>query len=207
MPTILAAAALGALTGYLVGLTTSSVVGPVLSALLAMAAGVAALTGVQNPFLPKGEGAAERGRIHNFAVFGFAAAAVVGVSAGLWIRSHNLLSPQPAAIQAQWQALGFERETAAQIALISLTGIKLDDSGAAAPPEGGKTTAASYLFAETATDTCQRTNPATAPDADEARNAWKLSPGRWPQFAEAMPDTDKAGLQAFWQSFCAGGSQ
>jgi hypothetical protein len=202
VPAILAAAALGVLTGYLVGLSASPVVAAVVSALLAMVAGIAALTGLKNPFLKEDDAAAPRGRRHDYSAFAFALATIAAVSAGLWIRNHNLLSPDPAALQAQWQAVGFDRDTAARIALASLTGISIEQEGAAtvAAPEGPR--ASTLLFSLAETEACQRTDPGRAPSADEARHAWQLAPGDWPAFAAAMADADLEALRLFWETVC-----
>ena len=202
MPAILAATALGALTGYLIGLSTSPVVGAVLSGLLAMAAGVAALTGVQNPFLPKGESAAARTRMHNLAVAGFALAALAGVSAGLLVRSHNLLSPSPSELKAEWQALGFDEDTSARIALASLTGITLEAEGAPALAQGEGGAMASLLFATAGSAACQRTDPARMRDPQAALDAWSRAPAPWPRFAEAMEGAGMDRLEILWAAVC-----
>src|SRR3546814_13156069 len=72
MAMVAAACALGLLTGLLVCFSTSGVTASVVSALLAMAAGVAALTGVKNPFLPTGDSGAPRSNGHNWTLFPFA---------------------------------------------------------------------------------------------------------------------------------------
>ncbi len=202
-PEMLAATSLGVLTGYLVGLSASPVVAAVVSALIAMAAGVTALGGASNLLMKDDDATGPRGRRHDYAAFAFALAAVAGVTAGIWVRSHNLLSPAPSVLQAQWQALGFDQETAARIALISLTGIAMEQEGASklAAPDGVR--ASTLLFSETGSDACQRTDPARAPDADEARRAWRLAPGDWPDLAVAMKDADLEGLKLLWSLSCA----
>ena len=195
MAKVAAACALGLLTGLLVGLSTSGVTASVVSAALAMAAGVMALTGISNPFLPKGESAALRSAGHDWAVFCFAVVTIAGLGGGLWMRTHDTLSPSPAELVARWQAAGFEAAEARRIVAGQYGG----------GGEGGKSAAvaatATVLFAGDAA-TCQRTDPARAPDAAEARNAWSLAPEPWPALAKNLADQPKAGLQAVWTGLC-----
>ncbi|MGD1878086.1 MAG: hypothetical protein ACFB13_11360 [Kiloniellaceae bacterium] len=197
MAKIAAACALGLLTGLLVGLSTAGVTASVVSAALAMAAGVMALTGITNPFLPKGENAAARSAGHDWAVFCFAVVTVAGLGGGLWMRTHDTLSPTPGELVARWQAAGFEAAEARRIVTAQL--------GAAAGGGDGMGPAlvktATVLFSGDAA-TCQRTDPARAPDAAEARNAWSLAPDPWPALAKNLADQPKAGLQAVWTGLC-----
>src|SRR3546814_3256817 len=130
MAMVAAACALGLLTGLLVGFSTSGVTASVVSAPLAMAAGVAALTGVKNPFLPTGDSGAPRSNGHNWALCAFALLTVLGLGSGLWARTHDAPSPTPPEIAARWQAIGLSQETAGRLAGLQVTGVNL-------PPEGG----------------------------------------------------------------------
>lgn len=203
-----AACSLGLLTGLLIGLSTSGVTGSVVSALLAMAAGVVALTGVKNPFLPKGEHAAERSAGHNWAVSAFAILTIVGLGSGLWARTHDLLSPSPGEIAERWTGIGLEPEVARRIAVLQLGGLSLSAEGEvkAETPEALKKTG-SVLFSGVSDADCQRTDPARAPDAAEARNAWSLAPAPWPDLAAGLAELSKDGLQAVWASHCSGASE
>jgi len=200
---IAAACALGLLTGLLVGLSTSGVTASVVSAVLAMAAGVAALTGIANPFLPSGEKAAQRSAGHNWAVFGFALLTVAGLGGGLWARTHSALSPSPQEIAERWQAAGLSPQTASRLAVLQITGADLSETGAvkagAAEPVQAM---ASVLFSDTSPATCQRTDPSRAPDAGEARNTWSLAPAPWPALAKHLEAMPKATLQAVWAGLC-----
>lgn len=200
-----AACSLGLLTGLLIGLSTSGVTGSVVSAVLAMAAGVVALTGVKNPFLPKGESAAERSPGHNWAVSAFAVMTIVGLGSGLWARTHDLLSPAPGEIVANWTGIGLAPEAARRIAVLQLSGLSLSGKGEvkAESPEALKKTA-SILFAGVSDADCQRTDPSRAPDAGEARNNWSLAPAPWPELAAGLPDVSKESLQIVWASHCEG---
>lgn len=204
MATIAAACALGLLTGLLVGLSTSGVTASVVSALLAMAAGVAALTGAKNPFLPTGESAAQRDDGHNWALFAFALLTVIGLGSGLWARTHDALSPSPQEIAARWEALGLSREAAGRLAVLQLTGATLSDAGVVetAGP-AAPSPLASVLFSDAADGSCQRTDPSRAPDAGEARNAWSLAPAPWPALAQNLATAPPATLQAVWSGLCA----
>ncbi|TQV77852.1 hypothetical protein [Denitrobaculum tricleocarpae] len=203
-----AACSLGLLTGLLIGLSTSGVTGSVVSAVLAMAAGVVALTGVKNPFLPKGENAAERSAGHNWAVSAFALLTIVGLGSGLWARTHDLLSPAPGEIAARWTGIGLAPEVAQRIAVLQLSGLSLNAEGEvkAESPEALKKTA-SILFSGVSDADCQRTDPSRAPDAAEARNTWSLAPEPWPDLAAGLADLPIDSLQTVWASHCEGASR
>ncbi len=202
-----AACSLGLLTGLLIGLSTSGLTGSVVSAVLAMAAGVVALTGVKNPFLPKGESAAERSPGHNWAVSAFALLTIIGLGSGLWARTHDLLSPTPGEIAARWTGIGVEPEVAQRIAVLQLSGLSLSAKGEvkAESPEALKKTA-SILFSGVSEADCQRTDPSRAPDAKEARNNWSLAPAPWPDLAAGLAEVSKDNLQTVWASHCEGAS-
>ncbi len=197
-----AACALGLLTGLLIGLSTSGVTGSVVSAVLAMAAGVVALTGVKNPFLPKGESAAPRSPGHNWAVTAFAVMTIAGLGSGLWARTHDLLSPTPQEIAAQWQAIGLAPETARRIAVRQLSGLTLSAEGEVKAEADGPLKTSSVLFSGEAGAACQRTDPSRAPNAAEARNTWSLAPAPWPSLAASLSAAPKDILQAAWSGLC-----
>lgn len=198
-----AAVSLGLLTGLLIGLSTSGVTASVVSAVLAMAAGVVALTGVKNPFLPKGESAAERSPGHNWAVAAFALTTVIALVLGLTLRTHNAFSPTPVELAVQWRSAGLSEEQARHLAVLQLTGASLKAGGGVeAGPGDTPMTAASVLFNITSPETCGRTDPARAPDAAEARNAWSLAPEPWPGLARALPEAPQATLRAVWSGLC-----
>ncbi|WP_422369491.1 hypothetical protein [Pelagibius sp.] len=198
-----AACALGLLTGLLIGLSTSGVTGSVVSAVLAMAAGVVALTGVKNPFLPKGESAAPRSAGHNWAVTAFAVMTIAGLGSGLWARTHDLLSPTPQEIAERWQAIGLAPEIARRVAVWQLSGLTLSTEGeVSAEAAEGPLKTASVLFSGEAGAACQRTDPSRAPDAAEARNAWSLAPAPWPALAASLSEVPKETLQAAWSGLC-----
>lgn len=203
MAMVAAACGLGLLTGLLVGLSTAGVTASVVSALLAMAAGVAALTGVTNPFLPTGDSAAGRSATHNWALLAFALAAVAGLGGGLWVRTHDLLSPSPQEVAARWQAAGLSKESAARLAVLQLTGATLaEDGGMEAAADNQPSALASVLFSVVAAEDCQRTDPSRAPDADEARTAWSLAPAPWPALAESLVEAPQSTLLAVWTGLC-----
>src|SRR3546814_19286404 len=94
-----------------------------------MAAGVAALTGVKNPFLPTGDSGAPRSNGHNWALCAFALLTVLGLGSGLWARTHDALSPTPQEIAARWQAIGLSQETAGRLAVLQGTGVNPHPQG------------------------------------------------------------------------------
>lgn len=204
MAALVAASALGLLTGLLVGLSASPVVASVISALLAMAAGIAALTGVKNPFLGKGDEPRERRAAHDWAVVAFAVLAIAGLGSGLWARTHDALSPSPKEIAAKWVEAGLDKEVAARLAAFAMTGAVIDAEGTIVKAEAGgaKPTSSTVLFSQDVAGGCQRTDPTRPKDADEARNAWRLAPAPWPQLAEALSDVPLDTLTSVWTSLC-----
>lgn len=201
-----AASSLGLLTGLLIGLSTSPVVASVVSALLAMAAGIMALTGVKNPFLAKGEEAQGRKASHDWAVMAFAVMAIAGLGGGLWARTHDALSPAPQELAAKWIDAGLDADVAARLAAFRLTGAMINAGGeiAEAQADSGKAATSTVLFAHTSKSGCQRTNPSRMKDANEARNAWRLAPAPWPRLADALRETPIDTLASVWTSLCAG---
>ena len=199
MAKMAAACALGLLTGLLVGMSTSGVTASVVSAALAMVAGVVALTGIANPFLPKGENAAARAAGHDWAVFFFAVATIAGLGGGLWMRTHDTLSPTPDELLARWQAAGFEAAEARGIVVRHL----VDAAGESGGKDTGARASATVLFSTDAA-TCQRTDPSRAPDSAEARNSWSLAPEPWPALANSLAAMPKDSLQAVWTGLCGG---
>jgi hypothetical protein len=200
MARTLAAAGLGALTGALVGLSAAGVVASVVSALLAMAAGLVALTGSVNPAAAGGP--REPGQDRAVAVF--AAVALVGLGAGLWVRTHGLLSPSPAETAALWREAGLDEAAAARVAAFTLAGVALSPEGGLEAGEAARPVAASVFFSGEETGDCARVDPARNADPAEVRRSWALAAAPWPRLAETLAAADHATLGAVWSGLCEG---
>lgn len=108
---VLAGLALGALLGLLVGLSSSPVTATLVSGLAAL---LGALLGLQ-----RGEGAPALAPVR---VVGLGLGGVLGVFGGMWIRTHDLLAPLPAAEVARWEAAGLRHEDALAVVVARRTG-------------------------------------------------------------------------------------
>ena len=87
--------------------------------------------------------------------------------------------------------------------MLQLTGANLTAEGAVeAGAAEGPIQAASVLFSAVPAGDCQRSDPARAPDAAEARTAWSLAPDPWPGLAKALSDQPQTVLQAVWSGLC-----
>lgn len=195
---VFAAAALGAAAGLLIGLSTSEVVGGVISALVALASSLVALSDAK---LVPGVGA-ERSPADNGAVMLFAIALICGVLAGLHTRTHNTFSPTPGEIATQWKQAGFTDADARTIALYQLHGLQLAAGKVTASDSAGKNAAQSVLFSGDVSSTCASTNPENAPSVDEAKNSWALSEAPWPGLAKTLEDKDLESFRQVWKGLC-----
>jgi hypothetical protein len=106
-----AGSGLGLLVGVLLGLSVTQLVGGVVAALSAVLAGFFGLSGM-----------AGAGRSWRIGAFGFGC--VLGVLAGLAIRSGALLAPSIASDVARWQLAGFPPEEARAYVLYERLGVK-----------------------------------------------------------------------------------
>ena len=98
-------AGIGLLFGVIMGTSTTPTVATVLGALTAM---LAAILGLNDSLFNN----AKAVRIGSF---GFAC--VLGAYLGMFVRSHNLLSPSPEALKAQYVNLGLSEEQAVQLVI------------------------------------------------------------------------------------------
>lgn len=152
MAELFAGAGTGLLLGLLLGLAASPVVGVVVGALAAL---LAALVGVQLPGRGDAPSPNQR-RAGHWRAAAFSLACVLGVLGGLYIRTHDLLSPAPHSLQQRVDELtgiGFSASEARRIVVLH----KLDDTPiAAATPTAPSSK--SLLFAAQA-ERCERLNP------------------------------------------------
>ena len=130
---IVAGAGLGLLVGMLLGLSVTQVVGGVVAALSAILAGFFGLSGLAGPV-----------RSWRIGAFGFGC--VLGVVAGLAIRSGTLLAPSVASDVQKWQQAGFPPEEARAYVLYERLGVK--PGGATIGERPAPNAASNVLFAD-----------------------------------------------------------
>ena len=199
---IAAALALGLATGLLIGLSSSELVAAVVTALVALATTLVALGG---PALVAGKAPPERDAADDAALVAFAGALVIAVLAGLYVRTHDLLSPSPEVLTARWEAAGFSSAEARRIASHTLRGIDLGDGTAplaATGPAAASATARSVLFSGEYKSRCASTDPTRAPDRGELLNTWSLAGEPWQVLSVALTEAPDGQLMAVWSALC-----
>ena len=143
---LVAGGGLGVLFGLLVGLTTTPVVASVLASLVALAVAFVGLS----ESAPAGISPATPLRL---AVFSLCAA--IFVLAGIYVRTHGLLSPSAASISRELTEAGFDPEEAKDLVRLRLFGVMPEGATTVAPDNLGGRVAASTLFSADAED-CRR---------------------------------------------------
>ena len=110
---VAAGGGMGLLVSMLLGLSVAQVVGGVVAALAALLGGFFGLSG--------------RGRIAPWRVSAFGVACVIGIVAGLTIRSGALLAPTVEQDVAQWERAGYPKDQA--LALVALARLGVQPAG------------------------------------------------------------------------------
>ena len=131
---------IGLLFGIIMGTSTTPTVATVLGALTAVLAGV---LGLNDKYFNN----AKAVRIGSF---GFAC--VIGAYMGLFVRSHNLLSPSPEALKEQYVQLGFSEERALELVLYKEFGFTIEEEA----PSQTVTTVDNYEQANSDTNDNQK---------------------------------------------------
>ena len=173
---IFAGVGLGVLTGLLVGLSASPVVASVVGAI---AASIVTLLG-----LAPGDGSRKlfaSGSALRLGTFGLACA--LATLLGLYIRTHDLLSPTPDQQIASLHKAGLNQEQATQWVLAKRF-----------EPTGKAGVGSSVLFSGTGVDDCQEFDPTRYKDAQEQLAHFQSIGGRYLAFAtgiQSLSDSDK----------------
>ncbi|TIX87691.1 hypothetical protein [Rhizobium sp. P44RR-XXIV] len=132
---------LGALTGIIVGLTTASVVVTVLSSVLAIATAFVGLAG---------DTKLTAVTVNHARVASFAVAMIFTLLGGMWIRTHDLLSPNPKEIYDQLVTANVKPDDAADLVVFAKFGLLPKDKSAAnSDPANVTKRIQSSLFADT----------------------------------------------------------
>jgi hypothetical protein len=202
-----AGAALGLLLGLLIGLSNSPVVAVVVGAL---ASGLMVLLG----FVPNKVAAADAGagaagvdalRAAGWRLAGFGFACSAALLAGMYIRTHEAMSPTPEAQMKRLTAAGFSADEARAWVAFKDAGLLFKTGGGTGPggTAGGGETAtvvdkehsgansgSSFLFAQAGVDNCRMFTEENYPSGDEELRALTAAGAPFKAMAEALRPLD-----------------
>jgi len=219
---ILSGGSIGLLLGLLMGLSASPVVALVVGALAALLSSLV----IPQPKSAATDTTVARQRDAGIRATALGITAIVGVFLGLWIRTHNLLSPEPASMKEQVDrlvAVGFSPEEARRLvaskefpAATSSSAPAAAASGGSAKPQSGSSDSkaadpkSTALFKVDA-QTCQQIAPsrfkdvATAAAAYEAAGHLRLARIARGLVAAVPTETEReSALKAVTEAICAG---
>jgi hypothetical protein len=195
---------LGLLVGILVGLSSSPVVSVVVGAI---AAGMVTLLGFTRP-AKEGESSYAEGSTVRLGGFGVACA--VAVLLGLFIRTHNWLSPSIADQVAEVQKAGFSSEEARRWVAYKNVGAILESrstrgsgGGMDAPApavRGAESLAGSVLFAGADSGECQHFDTGRYKDVSEHLYSLRQLVGKYAEYAEKISTLDATQQKAVLES-------
>lgn len=190
---LFAGAAIGFLVGFLIGLSVSEIVGAAVGALTALIAAFFGLTAESRP------ASARLGR-----VTGFALAAVVGLLAGIYLRTHDSLSESLRSRVDEWVSAGYSKPTARALVVYQRTGLLPEGWSRASDPRPASSDSTALFRGSS--EECGRLDPKSFPDANELANAFALAGGDWARVARPSDGTavDRELLEAVWRLACAG---
>lgn len=199
---ILTGSALGLLIGLLVSLSVSPVVGTVVGALVAL---IAAFFGLRPGDGGQPGNVPAAGTDHPWRIIAFSIAGLIAIALGLFIRTHDMLSPSIAAEVKRWTDAGYDVPVAQRLVALGRTGVDIappagQSAAASAPPASDK----SVLF-----DTTESSCGLLSGDAYGNTAAWiaalRTAGGLWPKVAAsaaADPAHERAILEAEWTLIC-----
>ncbi len=190
--------ALGLCVGTLMGMTTAPVVGTVVGALAAL---FATIFGVKDQDL------STFGRIGGFGVL-----CVLGVVAGIYLRTHNSLGISAGQQVAEWRAAGFREDVARSIVLYKELGVLVDPNGGLTTTQRAEKIApqpslTSTTLSSTAAEECANMAPSQFGD-DPARivQSYQAAGGDWETLANAIsaapPDNRSTLIHAAYDLAC-----
>jgi hypothetical protein len=179
---LFAGAGLGLLVGFLVGLSSSPVVAVVVGAL---SAAIVTLLGFVRP-AKEGEPASSDGSVVRLGSFGLVC--TLAILAGLYIRTHNFLSPTITQQVAEVKSAGYSDDDAHK-----WVWSKNLSTGAGTGAEGDKArpVAGSYLFSAVNTGECQHFDGSRYKDTKEHLNALQQLGGKYAEYADKISRLDR----------------
>ena len=184
---LFAGAGLGLLVGILVGLSSSPVVSTVVGAL---AAGIITLLGFVRPGKDD-ESAHTGGSMVRLGSFGLACTAAV--LSGLFIRTHNWLSPSLAEQVAEVRKAGYGDEEARRWVASRNIGMATGSESEKSRPTGGTASVAgSILFSGGDSGECQYFDTNRYKNTQEHLYALKQLGGKYAKYAEKISTLDSS---------------
>lgn len=203
---LFAGVGLGLLVGVLVGLSSSPVVAVVVGAL---AAGMVTLLGFTRSG-KDGEPSYSEGSVIRLGGFGVACAAAVLF--GLFIRTHNWLSPSISSQVSEVQKAGYSDEEARRwvayknIGAILESGSSKGSDNQSTPARGTESVAGSVLFSGANSGECQHFDTSRYKDAPEHLYSLRQLGGKYAEYAEKISTLDatqqKTVLESLRILFC-----
>jgi hypothetical protein len=198
IPEAAAGGAIGALVGTIVGLSASPVVGTVLGAI---SAALLALLGLSSNSAERGAG--RHPNSVRITAFGFSC--VLGIVLGVLTRTHDWLSPTPAARIQTLVAAGYSVKNARDAVFLSQYGFVPSgqpiDANARRP-----STSDSVLFADAGTDYCSSLAQARFSNIRERLQAFDQRGGKFSRLATQVktlpPESWQTQLNAAFEFAC-----
>jgi hypothetical protein len=193
-PEIVAGSGLGLLTGFLLGLSQSGVVGAVVAAL---AGALAAFLGLsQQDATKSGE------RSVRTAAFGFAC--VIGVIGGLFTRAHDLAGPSIGSQVRQFTEARYPEDEARALVSFKLFGLVPAGRTVVEPPRTNAIS--SVLFASHSATECTNLQSNRFASSALRLQAAQSAGGAWKSLADAIanlpPDQSAAAFEAGYRLAC-----
>lgn len=187
MGQLFAGAGLGLLVGVLVGLSSSPVVSVVVGAL---AAGMVTLLGFTRP-AKEGEPAYKEGSVARLGSFGVACTAAVLL--GLFVRTHNWLSPSIAEQVAEVRKAGYTEDEARRWVALRNIGTAPGSENEKSKSGGGNgAVAGSVLFAGGNSGECQYFDTNRYKDVPEHLYALRQQGGTYAEYADKISTLDSS---------------
>jgi hypothetical protein len=216
---VLTGASLGALVGLYVGLSTSPIVSTIvgtLTSLLTTLVGLKLVLDKQEP----SEGGESIGsfKIKMVLLSAFAMACIVFTISGMYLRTHNTLSPTLSEKYTAWEKAGFSKEEIKKILLFQELGIQTGKEGisegitSVSPLSENAKAQSSVLFrAEVSIEACDLINVSVDQSLPVILDNFTTNGGIWEQWAKDinknLPEKHKKqALLALKESVCAGSS-
>ena len=179
-----AGAAIGALVGLLIGLSISQLAGVLVASLTALLAAFFGLSVVATGDKTPG------GRPRSARMGSFALVAALGLLAGIFIRTHDLLGPTPGERVAAWNDAGYPPEEAR--ALVAFERLGLLPAGREGQGRATPAATSSFLFSGPAASRCDTLARRHYGGAAELLQAMQAAGQGWERLAAALADVDPA---------------
>lgn len=201
---LLAGVSPGLLLGVLVGLAASPVVGSVVGGLVTL---LATFLGLRET---KGDEAALAGRareddLRRLTLAGFGVACLGGLFWGLYLRTHEVLSPSVSEQVKRWTDASYDEQQARALVALRLVGLVPAGATARTPSQADQAVAG-VLFAG-AREQCDAANPQGLSNAAAVAGLYRTVGSPWAQYAKVIarqPEQTRLDLlRAGWALVCS----